>query len=59
MGDAFADQLSDGQDAWRVHFTTIDDQPSDICIWIWLESATPLRENYGYTIDLCPVNAGA
>ncbi len=54
VGETTADQLEDGTQAWRVAFVTIDERPSGVCLWVWIESRTPLRDNYGYDVDTCP-----
>jgi hypothetical protein len=37
-----------------VEFVTVDEKPSGVCIWIWLDSRGVMQENYAYSLDRCP-----
>lgn len=49
----------EGQRSWRVTFETLDQEPSDICIWLWLSNAAAFNEEYTYVIDRCPIAGNA
>lgn len=49
----------EGHRAWKVSFETLDGEPSDICIWLWLSNTAAFHEEYTYAIDRCPTNGTA
>ena len=53
-GAATRARRPDGEDAaWRVELTTVDEEPTGLCVWVSAEGTDPLNYDYLYTLDRC------
>jgi hypothetical protein len=53
-GTARRSRYIDGEDAaWRVELTTIDEQPTGLCVWVSGQGTDPINYDYVYELERC------
>jgi hypothetical protein len=53
-GAATRSRSLSGEDAaWRVELTTVDEEPTGLCVWVSAEGTDPLNYDYLYELDRC------
>jgi hypothetical protein len=54
-----AEQLDDGSWAWRVTFSSVEDQSRTLCMWLQLTERTLTTDDIEYFVDECPASAAS